>query len=162
MGRSFSRENFSGRVDFSLWVNMGSDPIPPRTLSDESINWGLVCTHMHSIGWTQKILTFMSWTSECRPQKLIQYTPSSKMECDYLNGWIKRWSHSQNLTQNSEPIYCLFIYNIISEVHCKWLMVELLLLSGFFFIFFLVSFVLFWYLLSWLVCMCLFACLFLL
>ena len=30
-----------------------------RTLLDESINRGLVCAHMHSITWTQKILTFM-------------------------------------------------------------------------------------------------------
>ena len=40
---------FSGRGDFSLGVNMGSNSIPPRTLSDESINRGLVCAHMHSI-----------------------------------------------------------------------------------------------------------------
>ena len=50
----------SGRGDFSLGVNMGSNSIPPKTLSDESINRGLVCTHMHFIAWTQKILTFMS------------------------------------------------------------------------------------------------------
>ena len=30
------------------------------TLSDESINQGLVCAHMHFIARTQKILTFMS------------------------------------------------------------------------------------------------------
>ena len=47
---------FSGRGDFSLGVNMGSNSIPPKTLSDES----LVCAHMHFIAWTQKILTFMS------------------------------------------------------------------------------------------------------
>ena len=38
---------------------MGSNSIPPKTLSDESINRGLVCAHMHSIAWTQKILTFI-------------------------------------------------------------------------------------------------------
>ena len=32
----------------------------PQTLSDESINRGLVCGHVHSIARTQKILTFMS------------------------------------------------------------------------------------------------------
>ena len=32
----------------------------PLTLSDESIDRGLVCAHMHSIARTQKILTFMS------------------------------------------------------------------------------------------------------
>ena len=39
---------------------MGFDSIPYKTLSDESINRGLVCAHMHSIVRTQKILTFMS------------------------------------------------------------------------------------------------------
>ena len=51
---------FSGRGDFSLGVNMGSNSISPKTLSDESINRGLVCVHMHFIARTQKILTFMS------------------------------------------------------------------------------------------------------
>ena len=51
---------FSGRGDFSLGVNMGSNSIPPKTPSDESINRGLVCAHMHFITRTQKILTFMS------------------------------------------------------------------------------------------------------
>ena len=51
---------FSGRGDFSLGVNMGSNFIPPKTPSDESINRGLVCAHMHFIARTQKILTFMS------------------------------------------------------------------------------------------------------
>ena len=51
---------FSGRGDFSLGVNMGSHSIPPKTPSDESINRGLVCAHMHFIAQTQKILTFMS------------------------------------------------------------------------------------------------------
>ena len=51
---------FSGRGDFSLGANMDSNSIPPKTLSDESINRGLVCAHMHFIARTQKILTFMS------------------------------------------------------------------------------------------------------
>ena len=51
---------FSGRGDFSLGVNMGSNSIPPKTLSDESVNQGLVCAHIHFITRTQKILTFMS------------------------------------------------------------------------------------------------------
>ena len=53
---------FSGRGDFSLGVNMGSNSIPPKTPSDESINRGLVCAHMHFIARTQKILTFMPAT----------------------------------------------------------------------------------------------------
>ena len=51
---------FSGRGDFSLGVDMGSNSIPPKTPSDESINQGLVCARMHFIARTQKILTFMS------------------------------------------------------------------------------------------------------
>ena len=51
---------FSGTGDFSLGVIMGSNSIPPKTPSDESINRGLVCVHMHFIARTQKILTFMS------------------------------------------------------------------------------------------------------
>ena len=43
----------SGRGDFSLGVNMGSDSISQKLL-DESINRDLVCAHMHFIMWTQK------------------------------------------------------------------------------------------------------------
>ena len=39
---------------------MGSDSIPPKTLSVESINRGLASAHMHSIAWTQKVLAFVS------------------------------------------------------------------------------------------------------
>ena len=69
---------------------MGSNSIPQKTLSDVSINRGLVCVHMHFIARTQKILTFMSLTGECRQQKHTQHAPSTKTECDYLNGWIKK------------------------------------------------------------------------
>ena len=55
----------------------------PKTLSDESINRGLVCAHIHSIKRTQTVLTFMG---ECRQQKYTQHAPSMKMECDYFCG----------------------------------------------------------------------------
>ena len=48
---------FSGRGDFSLGVNMGSNSIPQKTPSNESINRGLVCAHMQFIARTQKILS---------------------------------------------------------------------------------------------------------
>ena len=32
--------------------------------------------------------------------KLHRYT---KTECGYFNGWIKKWSHMQNLTKDGEP-----------------------------------------------------------
>ena len=52
--------NFPVEGIFPLGVNMGSNSIPPKTLSYESTNRGLVCAHMHFIARTQKILTFMS------------------------------------------------------------------------------------------------------
>ena len=60
------------------------------TLSDESINRGLACVHMYSIARTKKILSFMSWMTECRQQKHTQHVPSTKTECDYLYGWIEK------------------------------------------------------------------------
>ena len=53
---------------------------------------------MHSIARTPKILTFMSWTGKCRQQKHTQHAPSTKTECDYLNGHI-----CKDLTPNGEP-----------------------------------------------------------
>ena len=88
------RRIFSGRGDFSLGVNMGSWFHSLKTLSDESVNRGLVCAHMHSIPRTQKILTFMSY-GECGQQKHTQHAPFTKTECDYLNGWIKKGLHAQ-------------------------------------------------------------------
>ena len=83
---------------------MGSDSTPPKTLSDESINRGLVCAHMHSVTWTQKILTFISETGELWQRKHTQHAPSTKTKCDYLNGWIKKWSHiCKNLTKMVKP-----------------------------------------------------------
>ena len=38
--------------------------------------------------------------------KNTQHAPSTKTECDYLNGWIKKWSNTKNLTQNGEPQIC--------------------------------------------------------
>ena len=84
--RSSSGDIF-GRGDFSLGVNMGSNSVPPKTPSDESINRGLVCAYMHFI------------VGECRQQKHTQHAPSTKTECDYLHGWIKKRSH----TQKSHP-----------------------------------------------------------
>ena len=52
--------NFPVEGIFPLELTMGSNSIPPKTLSDESINRGLVCAHIHFIARIQKILTFMS------------------------------------------------------------------------------------------------------
>ena len=37
----------------------------------------------------------MSKTGGCRQQKHTHHTPSTKTECDYLNGWIQKRSHMQ-------------------------------------------------------------------
>ena len=51
----------SSRGSNLLWTSQHSFRLhSPKTLSDENINQGLVCAHMHSIPQTQKILTFMS------------------------------------------------------------------------------------------------------
>ena len=91
--------NFPVEGIFPLGVNMGSNSIPPKTLLDESINRGLVCAHTHFIARTQKILALMSLTGDCWQQRHTQHAPSTKTECDYLNGWIKKRSH----TQKSHP-----------------------------------------------------------
>ena len=45
---------------FPLDLTWVQTQFPQKTLSEESINQGLVCAHMHFIARTQKILTFMS------------------------------------------------------------------------------------------------------
>ena len=57
--RYSSEENFSGGGDFTPVINIGSDSIPLKPLSDESINRGLVCSHTHPIVRTQTIRTIM-------------------------------------------------------------------------------------------------------
>ena len=49
---------------------------------------------MYSIARTPKILTSMSKTGECRQQEHTQHAPSTKTECDYLYGWIKKGSYT--------------------------------------------------------------------
>ena len=74
----------SGRGDFfPLELPWVLTPFPEIRF-DESINQGIVCAHMYSVTQTQKILTFMSWTGECRQQKHTHHAPFTKTECDYL------------------------------------------------------------------------------
>ena len=72
----------------------------PKIISDEIINRGLVCAHMHSIARTQKILTCVSQLGGCRQQKHTQHAPSTKMEYDYLYGWIIKTVHTQTSHQH--------------------------------------------------------------
>ena len=48
---------------------LGMNCVKKKTLSDESIDQGVDCAHMHSIAGTQKILMFMSLMGECCQQK---------------------------------------------------------------------------------------------
>ena len=82
--------NFPVEGIFPLELTCVQTPFPKKTLSDKSINRGLVCAHMHFIARTPKILAFMSYTGECRQQKHTQHAPSTKTECDYLNFCIKK------------------------------------------------------------------------
>ena len=81
--------------DFSLEFNMGSDSIPYSSFGWEC-KPGLVCAHMHSITWTQKILN-IHVLDGCRQQKHTQHVPSMKMECDYLYGWTKKTEKKKEL-----------------------------------------------------------------
>ena len=90
---------FSGRGDFSLGVNMGSNSIPPKTPSDESINRGLVYAHMHSIARTQKMLTFMSKTGECRQQNTPSTHHPRRRNVTTLMIGLKNGHIRKNLTQ---------------------------------------------------------------
>ena len=57
--QSSSEENFPVEGIFPLELTQVLTP-STKTYSDESINRGLVCAHMHSMAQTQKILTFLS------------------------------------------------------------------------------------------------------
>ena len=40
---------------------------------------------------------------ECQQQKHTQHAPTTKTECDYFNGWIKKCHICENLTKGGEP-----------------------------------------------------------
>ena len=40
---------------------------------------------------------------ECQQQKHTQHAPSTKTECNYLYGWIKKRSHMQNSPPSPQP-----------------------------------------------------------
>ena len=83
---------FSGRGDFPLELTWVQTPFPQEYKPRSNL-----CRHAfhrtHS-----KDPDVHSETGECRQQKHTQHALSTKTECDYLNGWIKR-SH----TQKSHP-----------------------------------------------------------
>ena len=91
---------FSGRGDFSLGVNMGSNSIPPKN----SFGWeykprSSLCTHAfhRTDSKDPDVHVLDGWMPATK--KHTQHAPSTKTECDYLSGWIKKRSH----TQKSHP-----------------------------------------------------------
>ena len=78
---------------------MGSNSIPPKTPSDESINRGLVCAHMHFIARTQKILTFMSRRVNAGNKNTPSTHHPRRRNVTTLMVGLKKRSH----TQKSHP-----------------------------------------------------------
>ena len=77
---------------------MGSNSSPPKTPSDESINRGLVCAHMHFIARTQKILTFIRRVNAGNKNTPSTHHPRRRNVTTLMVG-LKKWSH----TQKSHP-----------------------------------------------------------
>ena len=89
---------FFGRGDFSLGVNMGSDSIPQNSFGLEYKARSSLCSYAFHRRNSKNPDVHV------RHQKHPQHAPSTKTECDYLNGWIKKKNHiRKNLTQNGEP-----------------------------------------------------------
>ena len=82
---------------------MGSDSIPQKSLSDESIDQGLVCAHIHSIAWTQKILTFMSYMDELRHKKTPNMHHPQRQNVSTSMVGLKNGHMRKDPTPNGEP-----------------------------------------------------------
>ena len=96
--------NFPVEGIFPLELTCVQTPFPKKkkkkkTLSDESIIRGLVCAHMHFVARTQKILTFMSWTGECRQQKHTSTHHPRRRNVTTLMAGLKNGHIRKNLTQ---------------------------------------------------------------
>ena len=91
---------------FFPWSSHGFWIRSLKNLLDEKTNLGLVCKHMHSIAWTQKILTFMSKTGEClqqtHTQQCIIHEDGMRLPLwldFFLNGHMRK-----DLTKNGETV----------------------------------------------------------
>ena len=70
---------------------------------------------------------------ECWQQKHTEHAPTTKMECDYLNGWIEKLVTCKNLTQNGEPqrqswgmhahvcVYVCVCVSVVMSVMCVYM-----------------------------------------
>ena len=80
---------------------MGSDSIPPKLKWEYKLRSSLWTDAFHCTDSKDSDIYVLD--GKCWQQKHTQHAPSTKTECDYLNSWIQKWSHTQNLTQNGEP-----------------------------------------------------------
>ena len=72
---------------FPLELSWLLTPFPPNSFGREYKLRSSLCIHAFN----------------CTDSKDCAQVPFTKMECDFLNSWIKKWSHAKNLTQNGEP-----------------------------------------------------------
>ena len=85
---------FSGRGDFSLGVNMGSNSIPQKLFRMR----GLVCAHMHFIARTQKILT-----GECNKNTPSTHHPRRRNVTTLMVGLKKTVTYANISPKSGEP-----------------------------------------------------------
>ena len=85
---------FSGRREFSLGVNMGSNSIPQNSFGWEYKLRSSLCKHAfhRTDSKDPDVHVLDGWMPATK--KHTQHAPSTKTECDYLNGWIKKRSHT--------------------------------------------------------------------
>ena len=101
----------SGLVQTVVDLQLSEDHVFCLKIVITKVCWGLcdkTNSSLHSInlswlGNAMHLTKAFDWIAttmgECWQQEHTQYPPSMKMECDYLNGWIKKQSH----TQKSHP-----------------------------------------------------------
>ena len=104
---------FPGRGDFSPWMGFDSTPPPPppppqkkkqkqnkKPLSDKTRP--SLCTHaFHCTDSNDPDIHILD--SDCRQEK-THTAPSTKTECDYLNGWIKKQNKRKNKQTNKKTV----------------------------------------------------------
>ena len=78
---------------FPLELTWALTPFPKNSFRCEYKPRSSLCTHaFHRMDSKDSDVHVPD--GECRQQKHTQHTPSTKTECDYLNGWIKKRSHT--------------------------------------------------------------------
>ena len=106
--------NFPVEGIFPLELTWVQTPFPPKTLSDESINRGLVCAHMHFIARTQKILTFMAYTGECGNKSTHStHHPRRRNLTILMVGFKKTVTYTKVSFKSGEPLLLLLLISLL-------------------------------------------------